>query len=54
LIGLFTVILLSMLAMTFLARMERSVFQAGRELWPNPWVQTALLDADWGFLIFYF
>jgi hypothetical protein len=36
LVGLFMVILLSMLAMTFLASMDRSVFKAGRRLWPDP------------------
>ena len=50
---LFTVILLSMMAMTFWASMNRSVFQAGRGLWPDPWFLTTLLDAYLGFLIFY-
>jgi hypothetical protein len=50
---LFTVILLSMMAMTFWASMERSVFQAGRGLWPDPWFLATLLDAYFGFLIFY-
>jgi hypothetical protein len=36
LVGFFSVILLAMIAMTFLASMERSVFQAGRGLWPDP------------------
>ena len=53
-VGLFTVILLSMMAMPFLASMERSVFQAGRGLWPDPWFLATLLDAYLGFLIFYF
>jgi len=50
---LFTVILLSMMASTFWASMDRSVFQAGRGLWPDPWFLTTLLDAYLGFLIFY-
>jgi hypothetical protein len=53
LIGLFTVILLSMMALTFTASLERSVFQAGRGLWPDPWFLATLLDAYFGFLIFY-
>jgi hypothetical protein len=36
LVGFFSVILLAMIAMTFWASMERSVFQAGRGLWPDP------------------
>ena len=50
---LFTVILLSMMAMTFWESMNRSVFQAGRGLWPDPWFLTTLLDAYFGFIIFY-
>jgi len=50
---LFTVILLSMMASTFWASMDRSVFQTGRGLWPDPWFLTTLLDAYLGFLLFY-
>jgi len=53
LVGLFTVILLSMVAITFMASFERSVFQAGRGLWPDPWFLATLLDAYFGFVIFY-
>jgi len=53
LLGLFTVILLSMMALTFTASLERGVFQAGRGLWPDPWFLATLLDAYFGFLIFY-
>jgi len=52
-IGFFAVILLSMMAMTFWASMERSVFQAGRGLWPDPWFLATVLEAYFGFLIFY-
>jgi hypothetical protein len=31
----------------------RSVFQTGRGLWPDPWFLATLLDAYFGFLIFY-
>jgi len=48
LIGLFTVILLSMVALIFTASLERSVFQAGRGLWPGPWFVATLLDAYFG------
>jgi hypothetical protein len=53
LIGLFTVILLSMMVPTFTASLERIVFHAGRGLWPDPWFLSTLLDAYLGFLIFY-
>ena len=52
-VGLFTVILLSVMAMAFLASMERSVFQAGRGLWPDPWFLATLLETYLGLLIFY-
>jgi uncharacterized membrane protein len=52
-IGFFAVILLSMMAMTSWASMERSVFQAGRGLWPDPWFLATLLDACLVFLVFY-
>ena len=53
LFGLFTIILLSMLVVTFQTNLERSVFQAGRGLWPDPWFLATLLDAYFRFVIFY-
>jgi hypothetical protein len=53
LFGLFTIILLSMLVLTFQANLERSVFQAGRGLWPDAWFLATLLDAYFEFVIFY-
>ena len=42
-----------MLGVTFQANLERSLFQAGRGLWPDPWFLATLLDAYFGFIIFY-
>ena len=53
LIGLYMVLLFCMIAVTFGASLDRSVLQAGRGLWPDPWFLVALLDAYLGFLIFY-
>lgn len=53
LFGFFTIILLSMLVVTFVASSERSVFQAGKGLWPDPWFLATILDAYFGFAIFY-
>jgi hypothetical protein len=50
---LFTIILLSMLVVTFMASLQRSVFQAGKGLWPGPWFLATLLDAYLGFIIIY-
>ena len=52
LIGLFAVILPSMMAISFIASLERSVFQAGRGLWLDRWFRATLLDACFGFIIF--
>ena len=53
LVGLYMAILLAMITVTFWASLDRSVFQAGRGLWPDPWFLTTLIDAYLGFLIFY-
>jgi len=53
LFGLFMVLLLCMIAITFAASLDRSVFQAGRGLWPDPWFVATLVDAYFGFVIFY-
>ena len=53
LVGLYMAILLAMIIVIVWASLDRSVFQAGRGLWPDPWFLTTLLDAYLGFLIFY-
>lgn len=50
---LFWGILLVMLYVTVSAGLERGVFEAGRELWPDPWFRATLADAYCGFLAFY-
>lgn len=50
---LFSLTLVSMLAMSITAGMDRGLFEAGAELWPHLWFKTTLLDAYLGFLIFY-
>ena len=53
LITLFSVILIAMIAVTTLASIERSMFDAGRELLPDRWFQATLCDAYFGFLTFF-
>jgi len=50
---IFALILTAMLSMTIVASMDRGLFQAVGELWPNPWFKATLLDAYLGFLTFY-
>lgn len=50
---LFTLVLLSMLAVTVLASLDRSVFVAGAELWEDAWFRATLADAYFGFLAVY-
>lgn len=47
---LFTLILLAMLAVTTLASFDRGVFEAGADLWPDPWFRATLADAYFGFI----
>jgi hypothetical protein len=46
----FTVMLLAMIALTVVATLDRGVFQAGGELWPDPWFRATLADAYFAFL----
>jgi hypothetical protein len=50
---LFGTILAVMLYVTITATLERGVFEAGRDLWPDPWFRATLADAYCGFLAFY-
>ena len=52
-VAIFSSILLSMLAVTTVASLDRSVFKAGAELWPDRWFQATLADAYCGFLTFF-
>jgi cell division protein FtsW (lipid II flippase) len=49
----FFLILLAMLAVTTIASLDRSVFEAGADLWPDPWFRATLADAYFGFLVIY-
>jgi len=50
---LFTLILWSMLAVTTVASFDRGVFEAGADLWSDPWFKATLADAYFGFLAVY-
>ena len=50
---LFGAILVVMLYVTVTAVLERGMFEAGGEMWPNPWFRATLTDAYCGFLAFY-
>lgn len=51
--ALFLAILFAMLSITVIASLDRSVFLAGRQLWPDPWFRATLADAYFGFLTVY-
>ncbi len=53
LVVLFVGILLSMLAVTTYASLDRSVLNVGSDLTSDPWFQATLADAYFGFLTFY-
>ena len=53
LIGLFAFVLLSMLAITTYATLDRSIFQVGSQLTSDPWFLATLADAYFGFLTFF-
>lgn len=53
LIGLCVVVLICMTCITTVASLDRSVMQAGRGLWPDPWFIATLMDAYFGFLTFF-
>ena len=46
-------VILSMTFITITASLDRSVLDAGRGLWPDPWFIATLLDAYFGFLTFF-
>ena len=50
---LFGAILVVMLYVTVAAALERGLFEAGGDLWPDPWFRATLVDAYCGFLTFY-
>ena len=50
---LFFLILVSMLAVTTIASFDRGVFEAGKDLWSDPWFRATLADAYFGFLAVY-
>lgn len=50
---LFGAVLVSMLFVTISASLDRGVFEAGAELWPDPWFRATLADAYFGFLAVY-
>jgi hypothetical protein len=50
---LFSVVLISMLAVTTIASLDRDVFTAAADLWTDPWFRATLADAYFGFLAVY-
>ncbi len=50
---LFSLVLVAMLAVTITASFDRGVFEAGTDLWPDPWFRATLADAYFGFLAVY-
>ncbi len=53
LMALFTIVLLSMLAITTYATLDRSILDVGSQLTSDPWFLATLADAYFGFLTFY-
>lgn len=49
----FTIVLLSMLAVTGWAGSQVALWSIPREVGAHPWFVATLVDAYWGFLIFY-
>lgn len=47
---IFLLVLLAMLAVTTVASLDRGVFEAGADLWSDPWFKATLADAYFGFL----
>ncbi len=50
---IFVAILVTMLAVTIVASLDRSVLIAGQGLWPDPWFIATLVDAYCGFITFF-
>lgn len=53
LLVVFATILVTMIAVTIRASLDRSVLDVGPELTSDPWFQATLVDAYLGFLTFY-
>lgn len=53
LIVLCTLVIVCMTWITVVASLDRSVMEAGRGLWPDPWFRATLMDAYFGFLTFF-
>jgi len=53
LISFCVVVILSMTWITVTASLDRSVLQAGKGLWPDPWFLATLMDAYFAFLTFF-
>ena len=53
LIGLFVVVLVTMLYVTISASLDQSIVTAGAALWPDAWFRATLADAYFGFLTFF-
>jgi len=51
--GLFIVILLSMLTVTSWASLHTPLFEIPRAVLQHPWFIATLVDAYWGFIVFY-
>lgn len=53
LVALFLSVLVAMLWVTVTASLERSVFEAGGDIWSDLWARATLFDAYFGFLTVY-
>ncbi|MGB7348035.1 MAG: DUF1475 family protein [Pirellulaceae bacterium] len=53
LIALFICIFGCMTAITIAATIQRGMFAAGSDLWPELWFRATLMDAYFGFITFY-
>ena len=50
--AMFVCVFLSMVAVTFAASLDRNIWAAAVELWPDLWFRAVLLDAYFGFFGF--
>jgi hypothetical protein len=53
LIVFFTTMLVAMVSVTVVASLDRGLFAAGAELWPDPWFRATLTDTYFAFLTVY-
>jgi len=51
--ALFALILFGMLFITIIATIDRNIFEAVGNMWPNWWFKATLADAYFGFLTFF-